>query len=230
MALTRHPKGTRPPLPNSAEGGVAPPASLSHYVEAVASGDPTPGGGSAVAVVAAFASALGEMVCNLTFGRSAYAAAEPELRVAVERLGNLRGRFLDAAGEDEVAYRRYLAATGLPKQTEEERAARLAAVQTALVAAADVPLAVAAGCVEAVTILEPVARLGNRHAVSDAVVGALLAEAALRGALLNVRGNAALLRDPAATDWYQRQAADLEAAGRAAVADVLVAAGARGVE
>ena len=197
---------------------------LAGYVAAVASGEPTPGGGSVVAVIAALGAALGEMVCNLTIGRPAYAAAEAELRPAVGRLSFIRDRLLAVARVDETAYRRYLDATALPKATEAERTARLVAVQEALTNAADVPLGVAESCLELASALEPVARLGNRHAVSDAVVAALLAEAVLRGALLNVRGNAGLLRDTLLAERYRSRADDLEAGGRAAVARVLAAA------
>ena len=201
---------------------------LTDYLAAVASGEPTPGGGSVVAVVGALAAALGEMVCNLSRGRSADAVAEPEVRDAAEQLSGLRERLTGAAAADEAAYRRYRAAASLPKGTETERAERLAALQLALVDAADVPLAVATACAAVAAALEPVARLGNRHALSDAVTGALLAEAALRGALLNVRGNAALLRDAAVAEAYRCRAEATEAAGRAAAARVLAAAAARG--
>ena len=86
---------------------------LAGYVAAVASGEPTPGGGSVVSVVAALGAALGEMVCNLTLGRSAD-AAEAELRPVVGRLKFLRDRLLAVARVDETAYRRYLDATALP--------------------------------------------------------------------------------------------------------------------
>ena len=196
---------------------------LAGYVAAVASGEPTPGGGSVVCVVAALGAALGEMVCNLTLGRPAGAAAEAELRPVVGRLNFLRDRLLAVARIDETAYRRYLDATALPKATEAERIARLVAVQQALTNATDVPLGVAESCLELATALEPVARLGNRHAVADVVVAALLAEVALRGALLNVRGNAGLLRDTLLAERYRSRADDLEAEGRAAVERVLAA-------
>lgn len=202
-------------------------ATLPAYAAAVASGEPTPGGGSVVAVVAALGAALGEMVCSLSVGRPAYAEFEVELRRAAVRLAGLRERLLAAAAEDEAAYRAYRDASTRPKGTDAERAARRDALQAALLVAADVPLAVAAACAELAEILEPIARLGNRHAVSDAATGALLAEAALRGALLNVRGNARLLREPAAADRYRAQAERLEARGRDAAGRVLHAAAGR---
>ncbi len=194
---------------------------LASYIEAVASGAPTPGGGSVVAVVAALAAGLGEMVCNLTLGRPAYAAAEVECQAAKAQLEALRARLLAAAGEDEAAYRDYRAATALPKGNDEEQGRRAAAIQSALTTATDVPLAVAVACIEVAETLEPVARLGNRHALSDARIGALLAGAALRGALLNVSGNAAMLRDAAAATAYRERADELERLGTQAVQRVL---------
>lgn len=207
----------------------SPAPGLAEYAAAVASGEPTPGGGSVVAVVAALGAALGEMVGNLTFGRPADAAVEAELWGAVERLRTLRDGLLAAAPADEAAFRGYVAAAALPNGTEPERATRRDALQAALLGAADVPLAVARNAVEVATLLEPVARLGNRHALADAVVGVLLTEAARRGALLNVRGNARRLRDADAADRYRRRAEEVETAGQAAVARVLAAADARDI-
>jgi len=204
------------------------PPALPAYAAAVASAAPTPGGGSVVAVVAALGAALGEMVCNLTIGRAADAEVEAELKAIVARLAALRSRLLGAAGEDEAAYRAYRAAAALPKGTESERAIRQAALQTALIGAADVPLAVAEACLRLAEALAPVARLGTRHALADAATGALLAEAALRGALLNVRGNADLIKDAAVAARYRRRADELETNGRAAAARVREIAASRG--
>jgi formiminotetrahydrofolate cyclodeaminase len=210
--MTVPPKGD-PPTPSS--------LTLDAYLDAVASGDPTPGGGSVVAIVAALGAALGAMVCNLTIGRLASSPAEPDLRAALDRLTTLRHALCRAATDDEAAYLRYRTASALPKATDVERAARTNAVQTALVDAADVPLAVATACLDLLHALEPVARLGNLHALSDAETGALLADVALRGALLNVRGNARLLRDSLAADRYRQRATDLETSSRIALDRVL---------
>lgn len=200
---------------------------LAAYVAALASEEPAPGGGSAAAVAAALAAALGEMVCNLTFGRPAYAAAEPELRLAATHAGELRVRFLTAAHDDEAAYRRYIEATCLPKRTEEEQSARRAALQDALAGAADVPLGVADGCLDLLAVLEPIARLGNKHTISDVTVGAYLVEAALRAAAVNVQVNARMMRDEQRGTGYARRADEAEERGRALVADVLAAVSAR---
>ena len=201
--------------------------SLHAYIAAVASSAPTPGGGSVVAVAAALGAALGEMVITLTRGNSAPAEDQTVLANARDRLTTLRGRLLAAAPADEAAYRGYLAAVALPRGTDDERAIRRAAIQRALAVAADEPLDVATACVELSDTLVSVATFGNKHALADAEIGALLAETALRGALINVRGNAAMLRDTAAADDYRHRADALETAGRAATARVLTAAAGR---
>jgi formiminotetrahydrofolate cyclodeaminase len=192
----------------NADGG------LSAYLDEVAAGTPAPGGGSVAAIVGALAAALGEMVTNLTLGREKYAEAEASLRPARDRLTALRGLLLDAAAADEAAYQMYRDAASLPRTSESERTARTGAMQQALVAATDVPLAAARSAHEVAGILQSVAREGNPHVRSDAALGALLAEAALRGTLLNVRGNAAMLEDRELAGTYLTDADLLERTGR----------------
>ncbi len=182
----------------------------------VAAGTPVPGGGSVAAVVGALAAALGEMVANLTLGREKYADVEASLRPARDRLTALRTSLLDAAAADEAAYQSYRDAASLPRTSDREKAARTDAMQQALIAATDVPLGVARSAREVAEILQSVAREGNPHVRSDAALGALLAEAALRGALLNVRGNAAMLADRELAVTYLTDADLLEEAGREA--------------
>lgn len=184
--------------------------SLGDYLAAVASGAPTPGGGSVGGVAAALGAALGEMVCALTVGR----ASDDANRAAIERahaaLAASRSSLLGLAVADEAAYGAYRAASALPKGSDAERDARAAAVQTALARAIDVPLALTETVIEVLTALEVVARLGNRHALADARLGALLAQASARIALVNARGNAGMLTDRAAADRATSAADALE--------------------
>ncbi len=200
---------------SAAPAGPAAHESVAAYVAAVASGAPTPGGGSVVAVTGALAAALAAMVCNHTIGRPAYIEAEDDLTRARSRADAIRAHLLDLAAADEAAYGGYVAATSLPRTTEAEKASRRAAMQDALVAAADVPLAVADACADLLTLLETVATLGNKHLLSDATVAALLADAALRGALTNVRVNADQMRDPDRAADYRGRIAELEATASA---------------
>jgi formiminotetrahydrofolate cyclodeaminase len=190
--------------------------SLSAYLDEVAAGTPAPGGGSVTAVIGALAAALGEMVANLTLGRERYAAAEASMRPARDRLTALRSSLLDSAAADEAAYQSYRDAASLPRTSDGEMTARANAMQQALIAATDVPLAAARSAHEVAEILQSVAREGNLHVRSDAALGALLAEAALRGALLNVRGNVAMLEDRDMAGIYLADADLLERTGREA--------------
>jgi formiminotetrahydrofolate cyclodeaminase len=192
---------------------------LEGYVDAVASSAPTPGGGSVVGVVGALAAALGQMVLNLTGAPDDGDATRG--RDLLAALQGCQARLLQSAAEDEAAYQGYRAAVALPRGTADEKAARKAAMQAALIAATDVPLAAAEQAARLAVLVVEVAQLGNRHLVSDSALSALLAEATLRGALLNVRGNAALLKDPAQAQQYREAADRLEVEGRRAVATAL---------
>jgi methenyltetrahydrofolate cyclohydrolase len=189
---------------------------LSAYLDEVAAGTPAPGGGSVVAVVAALAAALGEMVANLTLGRAKYADAESSLRPARDRLTALRAMLLESAAADEAAYQSYQDAASLPRTSDGEKTERAVAMQWALIAATEVPLAVARSVSEVAEMLQSMARDGNPHVRSDAALGALLAEVALRGALLNVRGNAAMVKDRELASTYEKDADRLEKTGREA--------------
>ena len=189
---------------------------LAAYLDEVAAGTPAPGGGSAAAVVGALAAALGEMVANLTLGRAKYAEAEASLRLARDRLTALRESLLESAAADEVAYQTYQDAASLPRTSDVEKTERAVAMQRALTSATDVPLGVARSVYEVAEILQSVAGLGNPHVRSDVALGALLAEAALAGVLLNVRGNAAMLKDPELAVTYVTDADRLEEEGREA--------------
>ena len=189
---------------------------LAEYVAAVAAGTATPGGGSVAAVVGALAAALGEMVTNLTPGRDKGYGAATELRAARDQLTALRETLLAAAAADEAAYEGYRQASALPRASEAEQATRSAAVQEALIVATEEPLRVAQAAMEVARLMETVAAGGNPHLRTDAALGALLAEAALRGALLNVRGNAPRLRDHGRATRYLTEAGAIETEGRAA--------------
>jgi formiminotetrahydrofolate cyclodeaminase len=180
------------------------------YLDALASSSPAPGGGSAAAFTGALAASLAEMVCRLSLGRSDEDDGEAQLQAALESAEGLRHRLLRLATEDAVAYAVYLAATGLPKTTAVEKTERRAAMQAALRTAADVPTDIAAACSRIVQALEPIARLGSKHVLSDVEVAVLLAESAARGALANVRVNARLMRDREVADGYLGRAKLIE--------------------
>jgi methenyltetrahydrofolate cyclohydrolase len=163
--------------------------SVQELLERLGSSDPVPGGGSASALAAAMGAALVAMVAELTIGRADYAEHEETVRHlrfdAIER----RAELVSLAQEDATAYDAVVQARRMPKETDAEKAARSQALGRAMVDAARAPLRAAVVAGEVLDLAERIAPIGNRNAVSDAGVAALLAAAGLRGALLNVRIN-----------------------------------------
>jgi len=167
------------------------------YLDSLASGQPTPGGGSAAALVGALGAALNSMIANFTVGREKYAAVEEEVRARLAESERLRGELQRLTQADTEAYGGVSAAYKLPKSTEEEKAARAAAIEEALKASAAVPLA-ATRCAHAV--LKAAASLvdkGNPNLITDVGVAAKFALAALECAVLNVEINLVSLKDQA---------------------------------
>jgi methenyltetrahydrofolate cyclohydrolase len=165
------------------------------YLDALASDAPAPGGGSAAALVGAMGAALVGMVANFTVGRPRYRAVEGEVRRALAAAEGARARLMALMTEDEQAYSAYGAAAKLPRETEEQQAARREALQEALRDAAAPPLAMAGVCRQVLDLALVVAERGNPRLASDAGVAALLAEAALRASAINVRVNLVALQD-----------------------------------
>jgi glutamate formiminotransferase/formiminotetrahydrofolate cyclodeaminase len=197
---------TPPPPPSLAE------LSVRDLAARLASRDPTPGGGSASALAGALAAALVEMVCELTVGRPDSAHVDPIARQIGSAAADLRRALLDAAEEDAQAYDRVAAARRLPRETDAEQAARRAAIAEATVTATEVPLRVVQLAMEVLRLAAQIAPLGNRNAISDAGVAALLAAAGARGAAFNVTINLPSLPEGhALRAEAARRLADLEA-------------------
>ncbi len=170
---------------------------VTQFLDELASSAATPGGGSGAAIMGALGAALVSMVCNLTIGKKNYAEVEPEMRSVLHDAEALRQRLADMVAEDIAAFNGLMAAYGLPKLSDEDKAARGAAIQHALRAATEAPLACARACAEVIKLSMRAAEVGNRNVISDAGVGALAAQAALRSAALNVDINVPSLQDQA---------------------------------
>ena len=184
--------------------------SVTRFVEETASESPAPGGGSVAAAVGALGAALGAMVANLSSHKRGWDDRWEHFSGWAERGTRCHDELLRLVDEDTAAFNRVLAAYGLPKETPEERAARVAAVQTAMRGAIEVPLRVMEVAVDALAVARQMAEEGLPSSVSDAGVGALCARTAIRGAGYNVRINLSGLEDEAYRREVRARADDLE--------------------
>ncbi len=198
---------------------------LSNFIDVLASGEPTPGGGSAAALAGALGAALAAMVARLTLGRAAYAEVAPEMQQIVAAAEQLRQRLVELVAQDAAAYDGVRAAYRLPKKSDDEQATRRAAIQEALKEATRTPLATADCCQSVLQLTVRVAAAGNRNAATDACVGALLAYAGLQGAALNARVNLADLQDVAFVAHCEEKIAEYLAGGQQLMQETLRAAG-----
>ena len=167
------------------------------FLDALASFAPAPGGGSVAALSGAMGAALVSMVCNLTLGKKSYAGVQEDIAALLDRSEALRHQLADLLEADVAAYTAVSKAYKMPRETEDEKAARSAAIQEALKEATMPPIRVAEACVQVLDLCTPVAEKGNVNAVSDAGVAALMAEAGLRSAALNVIININAIQDHA---------------------------------
>ncbi|HZO26216.1 MAG TPA: cyclodeaminase/cyclohydrolase family protein [Chloroflexota bacterium] len=189
-----------------ADGGLA-TLRVEEFLGRLASGDPTPGGGSASALAGALGASLVSMVCNLTLGRERYASFEVDARALQAEADALRMRLQRGIDEDAAAYDGVMATYRLPRGSDEEKAARSAAIQKATQAAALVPLALAEAGATVIDLAERALGKTNPNAASDLAVAALLGVAALDGAAANVEINLVSLKDePAKAEIADRLA------------------------
>jgi methenyltetrahydrofolate cyclohydrolase len=168
--------------------------SVDQFLDELGSSAPAPGGGAAAALAAALAAGLVEMVGNLSTGRGQDDAA---LTSTTQRATALRRRAAELADEDEEVFTAVMASYKLPRGTDEEKAARRTAIDTALAAAAQVPLDVAGVAAEVIRLADALVPLSNPNVLSDVGVAAATARGALDSSVINVEVNLALLKDPA---------------------------------
>jgi formiminotetrahydrofolate cyclodeaminase len=161
------------------------------YLDALASDQPAPGGGSAAGIVASLAAALAEKVVNLTKD------ASEEMTAARASLIELRTRALECASDDELAYGYYIETLQMPKSSIEERSARKAAMTAAAEQSARVPIALAVVAIEIINALELVIHEGNTMVLGDANAAIVLAQATVDVCEINVSANLPNIKDEA---------------------------------
>lgn len=179
------------------------------FLDELASAAPTPGGGGAAALSGAMGAALVSMVCNLTVGKEKFAGVEAQMKQLLSQSETLRSQLTQMIEEDVAAFDTVMAAYRLPKASDEEKAARTAAIQQASKEATLVPLAAARACAEVIALCRPLAEMGNPNVISDAGVAVLCAQAGLKSAALNVMINLGAIKDEAFVSQYKTELDDL---------------------
>ena len=183
---------------------------IEEFAKVTASDAPAPGGGSVAAAAGSLAAALAEMVANLTIGKEKYAEAENEMRELAEKGQAIREKMIADIQRDSSSFNLYMAALRMPKDTEEEKAARREAMQRGLKEAAVVPLSVAETASEIFRLAEAAVARGNANAVTDGLVSAMMARTAVLSALLNVKINLNSIKDEAFRADMEKQVKGLE--------------------
>lgn len=180
---------------------------LEAFCELTESNEPAPGGGSVAALAGALGASLAGMVANLTIGREKYAEVEDEMKVMEASAKQLSKDLLDAILKDSESFNVYMDALKLPKDTEEEKAARRAAMQEGLKAAAVVPLETAKMAYEVMDYAELAINKGNSNAVTDGKTGLMLARTAVLAAGYNVKINLESIKDE---EFVAKMTAEIE--------------------
>ena len=173
------------------------------FVDLLASDAPAPGGGSAAALEGALGAALTAMVCGLTVGKKKYAEFQELAESAQAKATDLKARFVDVMDRDTEAFNVVSAAFGMPKATDEEKAARSAAIQEGLKGCTKTPFEMMELAVETLELTASILGKSNDSAASDLGVSALSLRAAIQGAWLNVLINIGSLKDTALAEDYR---------------------------
>ena len=191
------------------------------FAEETASESPAPGGGSISAYMGALAAALGTMVANLSSHKAGWDDRWEYFSDWAEKGMDIMNELLALVDEDTAAFNRIMGVFGMPKGTDEEKEARAEAMETATLYATQVPLRTMKAAYKVFDVVRAMAQEGNPNSVSDAGVGALAARSAVMGACLNVKINAAGLKDRAAADALVNEANEIQALAQQAEKEIL---------
>ena len=183
---------------------------LKEFLVKTASNSPVPGGGSIAALSAAIAASLSEMVANLTIGKRGFEAIEEEMREIAKNAVRYRKKLVKDIDRDSNAFNDVMAAFKLPNDTEQEQYKRKRAIQEALKNASLVPLDVAKDAFKIIELAEKVVKQGNKNAVTDAAVAAMMARTAVLSALYNVKINLSSIKDMDFVEKVSNEVKDME--------------------
>ncbi len=184
---------------------------IQDFLSQTASNSPVPGGGSISALNGAIATALAEMLANLTIGKKNYTEVEDKMKTTTQEMSHQRNLFFEDIDRDAQAYKLVMDAFKLPKETDEEKSKRSNQIQEATKHAAIIPMEIAQ---RAFTLLDNIAyttRNGNKNAVTDGCISMMTCRTAVLGALLNVRINLGSILDTAFVDELANKCNTMEA-------------------
>lgn len=168
---------------------------INGFLSELASNSPAPGGGSVAALAGSLGAALSSMVCNLTVGKEKYADVQNEIKTVLKESESLRKELTKLIDEDTDAFNDVMKAFKMPKETEEQKKKRSRAIQDGYKVAASVPLKTAKTCASILDVAMVVAEKGNKSSITDAAVSALMAQAGVISAILNVKINLGSIKD-----------------------------------
>lgn len=183
---------------------------LVEFAKQTASSSPVPGGGSIAALAGALSAALAQMVAELTVNKKGYEDAEVKMKELASKAEAIREQLLDDIKRDSESFNKYMEALKLPKETDEEKAFRTNMMQEGLKEAAIVPFEVASLAYEIMPLADEAVISGNKNAVTDGLVSAMMARTAVLSALLNTRINLGSIKDEAFVKEYSEKVEKLE--------------------
>lgn len=183
---------------------------IKDFLEELASDSPAPGGGSVAALSGAISAGLISMVCSLSIGKEAYKKDEAILKAVRGRSVKLREELLELCEKDTVAFNKVMDAYKMPKKTDAQAKKRSEAIQDSLKGAADVPFEVAKVCYELMKLTKIIAEKGNQNSITDAGTAALMADAGIQAAAMNVRINMKSIKDPKWLEEMDKKLSEVE--------------------
>lgn len=183
---------------------------VEEFAAQTASAAPVPGGGSIAAISGALGAALAGMVANLTIGKKKYAEFDEEMKVIADEAERLRNMLLDDIQRDSTSFSDVMTAMKLPKETEHQKEVRTKKMQTGLKKAATVPFEIACHAYKIMNLAEKVVDNGNKNAVTDGLVAAMMSRTAVLSALLNTKINLASIKDEEFVERMTSNVKDLE--------------------
>ncbi len=188
-------------------------SSIEKFLDDLASGSATPGGGSVAAVMGAMGAALVSMVCNVTIGKQGYEAVDADMKSVLDAAEKVRRRLTATVAEDIAAVDGLMAAYQLPKSSDEDKARRSAAIQISMRRATETPIECARACAEVIALSRRASEHGYLGVLGDGGVGVLAGFAGLRSAALDVYINAPSLKDRTFANQAINEIEQLVAAG-----------------